>query len=67
MFTKTDDPIADFNRYEAERNKKLSRLPKCRECDNPIQDETAYLFNDEFICEHCMETNYRVFVDNYIE
>ena len=51
----TDDPIADFNRWEAEQEKKLERLPVCADCDNPIQDETAFYINGEWICADCIE------------
>lgn len=51
----TDDPIADFNRWEAEQEKQLERLPVCADCDNPIQDETAFYINGEWICEDCMD------------
>lgn len=52
----TDDPIADFNRWEAEQEKQLERLPVCADCDNPIQDETAFYINGEWICEDCMDS-----------
>ena len=51
----TDDPLADFERYDEEQNKWLERLPVCVDCNNHIQDETAYYINGEWICEDCME------------
>lgn len=67
MMSRTDDPIADFNRYEDAIDRELAKLPKCSECDQPIQDENAYLINDEWICEDCMDNNHRVFVDDYVD
>ena len=55
----TDDPIADFERYDAAQEAKLERLPVCEECGEPIQDDYAYYINDIWICESCMKANYR--------
>ena len=63
----TDDPIADFNRYDAEQQKMLDRLPRCSECDEPIQDEFCYEVNDELICDGCMYKNHRKAVEDYVE
>lgn len=62
----TDDPARDFERWEAAQEAKLERLPKCADCGNPIQDETAFYINGEWICEECMEA-YRVNTGDYIE
>lgn len=51
----TNDPLADFDSWDAEQNRQLERLPRCADCDEPIQDETAYYINGEWICEDCME------------
>ena len=63
----TDDPIADFHRYDAEQQKKLDRLPKCSECGEPIQDEFCFEVNDELVCDECMHNNHRKSVDDFIE
>lgn len=55
----TDDPVADYARYDAERQKELDRLPRCCECGEPIQDEFAYYINDEWMHERCMDDNYK--------
>lgn len=55
----TDDPLADFARYDAEQQEALGKLPKCSECDEPIQDEYAYYINGEWVCECCMREHYR--------
>ena len=59
----TDDPVADFHRYDAEKQARLERLPRCSECDEYIQSETCYRINDELICEDCID-NYKVYVDD---
>lgn len=63
----TDDPLADFNRYDAEQQKMLDKLPRCSECDHPIQDEYCYEINGELICDECMFQNHRKAVDDYAE
>ena len=59
MYYRTDDPVADFHRYDAEHQKKLNKLPKCADCGEPIQDDHYYLINDEPICPNCLESGYR--------
>ena len=51
----SDDPVADFEAYDAEQEAALELLPKCSHCGEPIQDDTCFLINDEPICENCME------------
>ena len=63
----SDDPVSDFDRYDAAQNKQLSRLPECVYCERPIQDDFLYLVNDEFICESCLENHFKKPTDNYIE
>lgn len=63
----SDDPIADFNRHDAEMNKRLENLPVCADCGEPIQDDYFYLINDEAICPACLESGYRKQIDDYIE
>ena len=56
MVLRTDDPIHDFEVWDAEQNRQLEQLPCCADCDQPIQDETAYYINGEWICENCMDS-----------
>lgn len=52
----TDDPIRDAERHQAAQDRQLAQLPVCADCDHPIQDETAYYINGEWICRDCMST-----------
>lgn len=52
----TNDPIADFDAWDAEQNKRLEQLPECADCGEPIQDETAFYIDGEWICEICMDS-----------
>ena len=55
---RTDDPIADFDRFEAEQARELERLPICSECGERIQDDFCYVINDEIICTDCLDATY---------
>ena len=56
---RTDNPIADFDRWDAEQQRALEKLPECCECGEPIQDDFCYEINDMIICEECLNDNYR--------
>jgi formylmethanofuran dehydrogenase subunit E len=57
----SDDPIADFNRYDAYQQQQLDRLPKCDDCGEPIQDD-YYRINGCNICSECLE-NYKMTIE----
>ena len=59
---RTDDPLADFDRYDEEQARKLKRLPRCSQCDQHIQNDYAYYINGEWICDDCIN-EYRREVD----
>lgn len=59
MSYRSDDPNADFDRWEAEQEKQLAKLPVCDYCDEPIQTDFCYEINDTLICEECLNTNFR--------
>lgn len=63
--------IPDYNdlydEYEAEQERKLSKLPKCDCCGEPITDDYFYNIDGTYICEGCLERDYRKKTDDYIE
>lgn len=59
MFRRTDDPIADFNAWDAEREAQLEKLPICADCGERITTDFCYCINDEYICPDCMDSGYR--------
>lgn len=63
----TDNPHADFDRWDAEQTAALEKMPVCSYCDNHIQDDFLYEINDEVICEECIKDNFRKNVEDYIE
>lgn len=65
-FYRTDNPIADFERYDAEKEKAKEKLPRCSECGTKVQDEYFYEINDEVICSGCLDNNHRKWVEDYV-
>ena len=63
----TDDPIADFNAYDRAQEEERKRLPKCIECNSPIEDDQCWDFGDGPMCDDCAERNYRKNTDELIE
>lgn len=63
----TDNPIADFLRYDSEQESKLRRLPRCTECRERIQADEFYEIGKQRICPDCLFENHRVWTDDYIE
>ena len=60
----TPNPVADAERFAAEQDKRLERLPICDDCGNPIQDGRYYRINDTAICCNCIDA-YLVEVEDY--
>lgn len=54
---RTNDPIADFNRWDAEQEEWRKRLPKCNACGEYIDD--YYYDIDGGICQECLNERYR--------
>lgn len=63
----TDDPVKDYDRYDAEQITKFKQYPLCSYCCDPIIDDYLYEFNDELICEDCLNEHFRKPVDDYVE
>lgn len=52
---KTDDALRDFVRFEEEEAERLSRLPECSLCGEPIDQESAVYMNGEWFCDECLD------------
>ena len=52
----SDDPIADFNRWDRDQNRLLDDLPECHSCGHHIQQETAVYIEelDYWYCDECL-------------
>lgn len=51
-----------WSAHEEKQEQKLEQLPKCRLCEEPIQQETAVCIDYEFYCDDCLAM-FRVEVD----
>lgn len=56
-----------FKQHDAEQQKQLDRLPRCSECEHPIQDEFCFEVNGELVCDECMNNNHKKWVEDFIE
>ena len=63
----TDDAERDFDRYDREMERRRARRPVCSNCGEHIQDEEAYLINSEFICQKCLDNEFKIWMDDYTE
>ena len=50
----TDNPVADFNRYNAEQQRRLESLPECANCGEHIQQEDAVCIDGDYYCDECL-------------
>ena len=58
----SDDPVRDAERYADRQEEQLSHLPICEVCQEPIQDEMAFNFGNEWVHRECIEG---YFIDEY--
>lgn len=48
------DNLEMWERHDAEQERRLQRLPRCKICREPIQQEDA-VYIDGFICDECLD------------
>ena len=51
----TNNPLADFHSYDAQREEALSRCPICQCCKEHIQEDYCYETDMGDYCEECFE------------
>ena len=68
-YSRTGDPLDDFNRQDMEQARMEARLPVCENprCKKRIYDEEYYDVEGEILCEKCMKERYRRFTEDYIQ
>lgn len=62
MYSYTDNPVGDFERYSAHQEALLLRLPVCACCMEPIQQERAVCMEGDWYCDRCLDDK-RKFTD----
>ena len=55
MKYRTNNPEADLDRWLADQDEYLKKLPKCTECDEPIQQDDAVCLHGKWYCDHCLK------------
>lgn len=63
---RSDDPGADFDRWDAYMESQRRELPRCDHCNRPIEDERYVNFDGFRVCPHCLESHYTVDNEAYI-
>lgn len=58
----TDNPLADYERYEDERNRNDEKYPHCDECGETIYDH-YYRIEDDIVCKECLDIIFRCEVE----
>lgn len=51
----SDNPVADFLRYDMEQARRLAQLPTCEYCGKAIQQERAVCIDGFWYCDECLE------------
>lgn len=67
VFYRTDDPVKDAERYDAEQEAELEKMPKCSHCGEYIQDGYLFDIEDELFCEECAYELFRKDAADYVE
>ena len=65
MIFMTDDPIADFDRYDREQQALEDKLPHCDICGEAIDDH-VYEIDGVIYCMSCIEAKYKRDVEDYL-
>lgn len=62
----TDDPAMDEMRHTQRKEDALEEYPTCGCCDEKIQDDYFYIINGEYVCQGCLDENFKVRTEDYI-
>lgn len=63
----TDNPVADAERYYADQEREMQKLPKCSECGEPITDDFCWDIDGEIYCQDCADKLFCHLTENYME
>lgn len=63
----SDDPVRDFERWDAEQSEWLEKLPKCAHCDHAIQDERLMSIDGELYHIDCAIEAFSEWTENHME
>ena len=65
----TDDPVADFERYDAEKERWLARRPICCICKEHIQEDKMIYYNGNQCCplSECEDEFWQKIREDFLE
>ena len=63
----TNDPHADFLNWDSDNQEWLESLPICEICKQPIQQEKAVYYNDQWCCEECEDEFWENIREDFLE
>lgn len=66
----SDDPHADFDRWDRERERRLAKRPCCAKCRENIRDDELFNFDGDLVCPECvgewLDEHYKKRTTDYI-
>lgn len=63
----TNEPLIDFANHDSEQQAKLEKLPICEICKEPIQQEKAIYYNDQWCCKECEDEFWQNIREDFLE
>ena len=61
------EPYELWERDDAKLQEMLERLPVCECCNNPIQQEKAVYYNDQWCCMECEDEFWQSIREDFLE
>ena len=62
----TDNPVADYDSWDAEQAKAEQQLPICDHCTEYIHGEDYYDIDGTVLCPECLDSYYKKNTDDYL-
>jgi formylmethanofuran dehydrogenase subunit E len=56
-----------WEQHDREEQAKLDELPVCEICQEPIQQEKAIYYNDQYCCEECEREFWQNIREDFLE
>lgn len=64
LVRRTDNPLADHTRWEAELARPEEQVPRCCEHHGPVMEDFYYELNDDRpICAECLDEHHKVEIE----
>ena len=55
-----------WSRWDAQKERELSRFPRCGYCGEAITEDYFYVINRTNVCESCLNKEHRRYTDDYV-